>query len=32
MYVKDEGSNLNRLTNALKFVIKYETLGLEESF
>jgi hypothetical protein len=31
-YVKDEGSNLNTLTNALKFVVKYETLGLEESF
>jgi hypothetical protein len=24
--------NLNTLTNALKFVMKYETLGLEESF
>jgi hypothetical protein len=31
-YVKDEGSNLNTLTNALKFVIKCETLGLKESF
>jgi hypothetical protein len=31
-YVKDEGSNLNTLTNALKFVVKCETLGLEESF
>ncbi len=31
-YVKDEGSNLNRLTNALKFVVKYETLSFEESF
>jgi len=31
-YVKDEGSNLNTLTNALKFVIKCETLGLEERF
>jgi hypothetical protein len=31
-YVKDEGSNVNTLTNALKFVIKCETLGLEESF
>ncbi len=30
-YVKDEGSNLNTLTNALTFVIKCETLGLEES-
>jgi hypothetical protein len=27
-YVKDEGSNLNTLTNALKFVVKCETLGL----
>jgi hypothetical protein len=32
IYVKDEGSNLNTLTNALKFVVKCETLGLEESF
>ncbi len=31
-YVKDEGSNLNTLTNALKSIIKCETLGLEESF
>ncbi len=31
-YVKDEGSNLNTLTSALKFVIKCETLGLEENF
>jgi hypothetical protein len=31
-YVKDEGSNLNTLTNALKFVVKCEALGLEESF
>ncbi len=31
-YVKDEGSNLNTLTIALKSVIKCETLGLEESF
>jgi hypothetical protein len=31
-YVKDEGSNLNILTNALKFVVKCETLGLKESF
>jgi hypothetical protein len=30
--VKDEGSNLNTLTNALKFVVKCEALGLEESF
>jgi hypothetical protein len=31
-YVKDEGLNLNTLTNALKLVVKCETLGLEESF
>jgi hypothetical protein len=31
-YVKDEGSNLNTLTNALKYVVQCETLGLEESF
>jgi hypothetical protein len=31
-YVKDEGSNLNTLTNTLKSVVKCETLGLEESF
>jgi hypothetical protein len=31
-YVKDEGSNLNTLTNALKFVVKCETLGLKERF
>ncbi len=31
-YVKDEGPNLNTLTNALKSVVKFETLGLEESF
>ncbi len=31
-YVKDEGSNLNTLTNALNFVVKCEILGLEESF
>ncbi len=30
--MKDEGSNLNTLTNALKFVVKSETLGLKESF
>jgi hypothetical protein len=31
-YVKDEGSNLNTLTSALNFVVKCETLGLEEKF
>ncbi len=31
-YLKDEGSNLNALTNyALKPIVKCETLGLEES-
>ncbi len=30
-YVKDEGSNLNTLTNALKFVVKCESLGSEEN-
>ncbi len=31
-YVKDEGSNLNAMTGALKFVINCESLGLKESF
>jgi hypothetical protein len=31
-YVKNEGSNLNTLTIALKFIMKYEALGLDESF
>jgi hypothetical protein len=31
-YVKDEGSNLNTLTNALKSIVKCETLKLEERF
>jgi hypothetical protein len=31
-YVKDEGSNLNTLTNALKFVIKCETLVWNKAF
>ncbi len=30
-YVKHEGSNLNTMTNVVKFVVKCETLGLEES-
>ncbi len=30
--MKDEGSNLNTLTNALKSIVKCEILGLEESF
>ncbi len=31
-YVKDEGSNLNIMTIALKYVLKCEVLGLDESF
>jgi hypothetical protein len=31
-YVKDEGSNLNTLSNVLKFVVKHETLSLKENF
>jgi hypothetical protein len=31
-YVKNEGSNLNTMTIALKFIMKYEALGLDESF
>jgi hypothetical protein len=31
-HVKDEGSNLNTMTIALKFVVNYEILGLDESF
>ncbi len=30
--MKDEGSNVNTLINAFKFVVKCETLGSEESF
>jgi hypothetical protein len=30
--VKDEGSNLTTLNNALKFVVKCEALSLEEKF
>jgi hypothetical protein len=30
--VKDEGSNLNTFNNALKFIVKCETLGLKEKF
>ncbi len=32
VYVKDEGSNLNAMTNALKFVVNCESFGLKESF
>ncbi len=31
-HVKDEGSNLNTMTIALKFVVKCEVLGLDESY
>jgi hypothetical protein len=31
-YVKDEGSNLNTLTNVLNSVVKCETFGLEGNF
>jgi hypothetical protein len=31
-YVKDEGSNLNTTTIALKLIISCDMLGLEESF
>jgi hypothetical protein len=31
-YVKDQGSNLNTLSNAFKSVVKCEILGLEENF
>jgi hypothetical protein len=27
-YVKDEGGNLNTMTNALPSIVSYETLGL----
>jgi hypothetical protein len=31
-YVKDEGSNLNAMTNVLKSIVKCDSLGIEESF
>jgi hypothetical protein len=31
-YVKDEGTNLNAMTRALKFVVNCEVLGLEKGF
>jgi hypothetical protein len=31
-YVKHEGSNLNTMISVLWFVVKCETLGMEESF
>ncbi len=30
--MKDEGSNLNTLTNVLESIVKCETLSLEENF
>jgi len=32
VYVKGEGSNINAMIVALKFVINYEYIRLEESF
>jgi hypothetical protein len=32
VYVKDEGSNLDVMTNVLKVVVNYEYFGLEENF
>jgi hypothetical protein len=32
VYVKDEGSNLNAMTTALKAIVNCESLSLEESF
>jgi hypothetical protein len=31
-FVKDEGSNLNAMINALKSIVNYESLRLKESF
>jgi hypothetical protein len=31
-YVKNEGSNLNTMIIALKCIMNYEALGLDESF
>jgi hypothetical protein len=31
-YVKDEGGDLNTMTNALTYVVSYETLGLQTPF
>jgi hypothetical protein len=31
-YVKDEGSNFNAMIGVLKYVVNFESLGLEESF
>jgi len=32
VYVKNEGSNFNTMTIALKAIVNYEFLGLENSF
>ncbi len=32
VYVKDEGSNLNAMIGALKFVVNFEPFELEENF
>ncbi len=32
VYVTDEGANLNAMTMALKIIVNYDILGLEESF
>jgi hypothetical protein len=32
VYVKDEGSNLNAMTGALKSIINCEYLGIKENF
>jgi hypothetical protein len=31
-YIKDNGSNLNSMISVLKFVMKCQVLGLEETF
>jgi len=31
-YIKDKGSNFNSMISVLKFVMKYQVLGLEENF
>ncbi len=32
VYIKDEGSNLNAMIGALKSIVNYEYLGLEDNF
>jgi hypothetical protein len=31
-YIKDKGSNFNSMISVIKFVMKYQVLGLEETF